>query len=721
MDGLRALSVTAVFAYHLNYEWASGGFLGVDVFFVLSGYLITSLLLAEWSHTGTIDFRAFWGRRARRLLPACFFLLGVLSLYAVLIAPPDQLDTLREDMLATIFYLQNWWLIAQGSSYFDLYSAPSPLRHTWSLAIEEQFYIFWPLIALGVLYTQRKSRKVFAAVCAAGILASAMIMVALYDAADPSRAYYDTGSRAHTLLVGALLALLLEGREELLNRYSKTITIAGSLAFVTCIACFALVNGHSFRLYHGGSLLFCLAVSVVIMVAIKPGNRDPLSALLCLKPVQKLGLISYGVYLWHWPVIVLLPRSRLGLDGTELALAQILITLLLSTFSYLYIEQPFRSGALKHKITAWHGVGSVTLLVIAIGISTHGGTKARPDYLVDRKDPINTTTPSTDGRYTIGVVGDSVATSLYPGLQKAFEPLGIEVVNHSHPGCGFLVAHSITREGNDIPWTEECGRGHQGYITQFLAGSSFPQLVFWMSTWDHTDQLLNGRRIRFQTEEGIALFRESLDQAVQRFNERGMLVVLTTFPSRTVSDFAPADLDPDGDDRTYARLIREYADANPDRVRLLDVAMMLCPDGPPCPSEIEGFNPRPKDGGHYSPEGAYWLAQKLQPSLSGLFGTRNLLNDDDLFAQVNLLPTPTETKVSLRIEGISWGSAAWNAGFRNGDVITAINGRALPNVAMTLQLLSHMPNEISTIEVQQGGESKTLTLPDMNPLHAINK
>ena len=187
LDGLRAVAVLAVIAYHLGYGWARGGFLGVDTFFVLSG--TSSRRSSSWSSTGPrrIDLRAFWARRARRLLPALLLVLGAVTVWAALVLRPDQLGSLRGDGLATLFYGANWRFVASGQSYFDVFSAASPLRHAWSLAIEEQFYLVWPLIAFACLRLARGRTRLLGAFCIAGAAGSIVLMASLYDPADPSR------------------------------------------------------------------------------------------------------------------------------------------------------------------------------------------------------------------------------------------------------------------------------------------------------------------------------------------------------------------------------------------------------------------------------------------------------------------------------------------------------------------------------------------------------
>ena len=210
LDGLRGVAVVAVLLYHGGVSAAGGGFLGVDVFFALSGFLITSLLLAERASTGRIDLKAFWGRRARRLLPALLVVLVFVAVYAAVFARPGELDRIRQDGLSTLLYLANWRMIFGGQSYFESFEAPSPLRHTWSLGIEEQWYLVWPLVvALVLAWWRGAGRRALGVMCAVLAAASAVAMAVLASGADdPSRAYYGTDARAQGLLLGALLAVV---------------------------------------------------------------------------------------------------------------------------------------------------------------------------------------------------------------------------------------------------------------------------------------------------------------------------------------------------------------------------------------------------------------------------------------------------------------------------------------------------------------------------------
>ena len=289
LDGLRAVSITGVLINHGGFGWSTGGFLSVNVFFVLSGFLITLLLMGEWVKTGTIRLRNFWARRARRLLPALFLLVAGIALYAWLLAPAGSDSSLRGDGLSTLLYVGNWHQIISGQSYFAQVASPSPLLHTWSLAIEEQFYLVWPLVVLAVL-KWRKSPRLLLGMAIVGVVASATEMALLFHPGiDPSRLYYGTDTRAQDILVGAVVALLFgrrrsrSGLDEFdVGRATRPLgtgrrrvgdTIGYSLAVLVAAAVFAFEwwrdgNGSALP-YRGGFLLADVMVGVVIVGVIR--------------------------------------------------------------------------------------------------------------------------------------------------------------------------------------------------------------------------------------------------------------------------------------------------------------------------------------------------------------------------------------------------------------------------------------------------------------------
>ena len=301
LDGLRAVAIVAVILYHGGISWASGGFLGVDAFFVLSGFLITTLLVREWRSRGTVSLSQFWLRRARRLLPALMFMLFVVGVYAAFTAAPNELVNLRGDALSTLVYVANWHQIVANQGYFAFADSNSPLLHTWSLGIEEQFYLLWPLIIVALVFW-RKSLGLCLVVAMAACVTSALEMALLFHPdVDPSRLYYGTDTRAQSLLLGAALGLFLvmvpKAVSGTMGRWLQPLGVLAAAGFLWMVNA---VNSNTTAMYRGGFFLVAIFVGVVIW-SVVAGPRTPLAAVLSVGVIVYVGRISYGLYLWHWP------------------------------------------------------------------------------------------------------------------------------------------------------------------------------------------------------------------------------------------------------------------------------------------------------------------------------------------------------------------------------------------------------------------------------------
>lgn len=348
LDGLRALAVLAVILYHLNPGFAPGGLLGVGAFFVLSGYLITDLLVTEWEDEGQIDLKQFWLRRGRRLLPALFLMLVVVVCALILFAR-TRLAALRGDVLAAMLYASNWWFIYHNVSYFARFGPPSPLGHLWSLAVEGQFYLFWPLLLWFGLRRQAR-RGLLLGLTLAGAAASALAMAILYrPGSDPSRVYYGTDTRAFALLIGAALALVWPSRKLSAKVSPLTrlgIDLAGCAGLLVMLVMIWRTNQYDTFLYPGGLLLLSVATAVLVAAIAHPASR--LGKVLGGEPLRWLGVRSYGIYLWHYPVIVLTSPvvNTGGVNVVRMAL-QLSASIILAALSWRFVEEPVRRGALR--------------------------------------------------------------------------------------------------------------------------------------------------------------------------------------------------------------------------------------------------------------------------------------------------------------------------------------------------------------------------------------
>ena len=344
LDGLRAVAVLAVIFYHLNLPWAPGGLLGVCIFFVLSGYLITDILITQWNQGGSMNLREFWLGRVRRLLPALFTMLGGVLAW-ILICEPHRLASLWSEVLAAVFYASNWWLIFHEVSYFASFGPPSPLGHLWSLAVEGQFYLVWPLLlGLGLRFVNR--RRLLGLITAL-VIASAAAMAIIYQPGlDPNRVYYGTDTRAFALLIGAVLALLWPSRKlsaALPARQRNTLDAVGGAALLALLAMMVLTDQYQSSLYYGGLLLFSVITAVLIAVLAHPAGR--LGRLMGAAPLRWLGVWSYGIYLWHYPVIILTsPAVNTGGTNIGLAVLQTMLCISLAAVSWYFIEEPIRHG-----------------------------------------------------------------------------------------------------------------------------------------------------------------------------------------------------------------------------------------------------------------------------------------------------------------------------------------------------------------------------------------
>jgi peptidoglycan/LPS O-acetylase OafA/YrhL/lysophospholipase L1-like esterase len=347
IDGLRAIAVLSVIAYHLQFNWAQGGLLGVVIFFVLSGYLITDLIVIEWEETGSIQLRKFWHRRIRRLFPMLMVMVMVVMAWITLFHR-HIIPTIRGDLLASLFYISNWWFIFHKISYFHSFGIPSPFTHLWSLAVEEQFYIVWPLLlTFGLKFFRRRVSIVWVTLIIAMI--SIFLMGFNYQVGtDPSRIYYGTDTRLFSLLFGALLALIWPSQK--LSKHAPrfavlTLDVAGSASFILLIVLIAITDQYEAFLYRGGMVLTSLATFILIAALVHPASH--LSRLFGFKPLRWVGVRSYSMYLWHYPVVVLTsPLATNGEIHVLRMILQVLGIIILSALSWRYIENPIRRGVI---------------------------------------------------------------------------------------------------------------------------------------------------------------------------------------------------------------------------------------------------------------------------------------------------------------------------------------------------------------------------------------
>ncbi len=491
LDGLRAIAVLAVFVYHFHNGggWLPGGFLGVDVFFVISGYLITSLLLSEFRKEGRVDLVRFWLRRARRLLPAVGVLIAVVMVAGAFL-DLGQISTLRGQALASMGYVTNWDLIFSHQSYFDQFARPSLFRHLWSLAVEEQFYLLWPVV-FALCMTRFGHRRVVIGVIA-GAIASSLLMAILFDPADPNRVFYGTDTRATPLLIGVALAFFW-APERLRPKTGMLAPVAldvvGVVGLVMVLVTFLTIHDYDLALYHGGFLLLSLWTALLIAALAHPAAH--LGRVVGNPGMRWLGVRSYSFYLWHWPVLELTrPGIDVSLHGPVLFALQLGATLALADLSYRFVEQPFRRSTTWQQ-PDWLRIGrvgiavGVTAVVIVVGWSGivpqgHPGQlrvasaqitptaasvtrSAPPGPKVPSPKPLNGRRAKKVGPLPVLALGDSVMVDARSGLARLLgggltlnaavgrQPGEIADLLHDYSAKGKLPHYVVLQLGNNGP------------------------------------------------------------------------------------------------------------------------------------------------------------------------------------------------------------------------------------------------------------------------------
>jgi peptidoglycan/LPS O-acetylase OafA/YrhL len=587
LDGLRGAALLGVLFFHANGA-LPGGYLGVDLFFVLSGFLITSLLLAEHRETGRIALSAFWVRRARRLFPALLSLMPAIAVYGRFFAKPSELQGIRGDALATLAYVANWRAIFAHKSYWELFAAPSPLEHTWSLAIEEQFYVVWPLVVALLLRRRLTSRSILALSLALTAL-SAVAMIALFDPARVSRVYLGTDTRAAGILAGAALAAVLSPGAVFQDSTVRKLDVLGFAAILGLGVAWWKLEGQSRFLYHGGFWLTEAAVLVLIACAVA-GSRSVVARIFSFRPLTLVGTISYGVYLWHWPINVFLTPERAHLHGFWLHVLQFALTFAVSIASYRLLEQPIRLRGVPFGRPVYMVPAAIALSVLLIVRATY----ARPQEGSPERgaDGGGARIPGTT--FEILLLGDSTANSLGWVLRGA-RMADVNVDLMGQDGCTMLA--------------DMCGGPLWAQRTQDLRPDA--TLVFLGGAFLHGLHI-DGQWSKACTPGWDSKFESTLALRLGDLKPAQGRVWAVTVPY----PLGPYETDSYRAEVTCINAsIRKAAGAVPG-VEVLDFAERLCPSGV-CERERAGVQLRP-DGVHYSVEAggdlARWVLEQVHPA-----------------------------------------------------------------------------------------------------------
>jgi len=617
LDGMRGIAVVLVFLFHLGVPGFAAGFLGVDVFFVLSGFLITSLLLAEMRSTGRIAVGSFWARRVRRLMPALAMLLLVVAVVTAHTATFSERTTMRGDMLATTTYVANWHLI-ETSSYFEDTGTPDALQHTWSLAIEEQFYLVWPLLLLLLVGLLKRPRAVVGTAALVGAIASAVALWILFRRAGVDRAYMGTDGRIFEPLIGALGAVLVAGPKgkAFAGRLGAVPLLVGAAGL---IACLFLVRPETPLYFMGGAV----AVSIFTVMMIAPmwvGRAASPGRWFSWRPLAWLGLISYGVYLWHWPVLVWLgePGTR-GSQALLRGLAAVALTVGIAAASFYLIERPIRRGGWAHvrlvRRERWQtGVVllAVPIVMLALTFTSVEATEVPP--------------PSP-GQPVVLLTGDSVPLHLWSTLEQVSQPRGWRILSAAIGACPVTgEAHFSAFNSNKT--ANEC-RGAPGRQNAMIR-RYHPNIVVWWDRWSLSSFLTrSGRFVRSNTPLFWKLRAAALDAAVKRLTRDDAVVVFVA--TEPVGEGVSASshcmpqcnawlqfqIDRYGDVTTHwNEMLDDYAKAHPTLAVFVSITDVIChTNTSPCNDLIAGIPARP-DGTHYRGAGAQKAATAIIDALA---------------------------------------------------------------------------------------------------------
>ena len=640
LDGIRALGILLVLAFHGGLSWASGGFFGVDVFFVLSGFLITGLLVAEFRQHRGIALRRFWAHRVRRLLPALLAMLSAVVIVAWIGAPTDTLGKLRSDGLSTLLYVNNWHQILNAQGYFAQLVTPQPLLHAWSLSIEEQFYLLWPLLVLGILALTR-SLVALLVVTLVGAAASAVAMAVLFaPGLAANRSYFGTDTRVQALLLGAALAIMLARplglggsrdlsgalvRDRQLTARGRTrLVTVGIIGIIVIGWMTATVDATSQWPYFGGfGLLGVATVGLIASVALVPDSL--LARALSVGPIRFIGAISYGLYLWHWPLYVLLDHSRTGLSGLWLLGLRLLASFAVAIASYHLLEMPIRRGALPGWRGAVAALIAVALTVALLVTATRGTTEAHPAAgtgLTSSEQQALVDHGAFAGHpVRFMLLGDSVATTMALGLRsEAQGRWGIDTqFTHTDLGCDLDPADTIVVSGSTVPASPGC-RDWQAVWSDAIA-AEHPEVVgLLLGRWEIVDRLHDGRWMHIGQQVWDAHLSEQLDRAIGIVSSHGATTVLFTMPYIDPPEAPDGSVWPENNPArvdAYNRLVRSVADRHPGEVTVVDLNRIVGPDGS-YTSIIDGVTIRNSDGIHFTKFGGLWLRSRLLPTIGRL-------------------------------------------------------------------------------------------------------
>jgi len=648
LDGLRAFALLIILGYHFGLGWFQGGFFSLDIFYVLSGYLITGLLLGEWARSARIKLGAFWLRRARRLLPALVVLLVVVTLVVRFAYPVGLYPNLRMADLSALFYFSNWWQIGASGNYFVATGAVSPLTHTWSLAVEEQFYLVWPLVVLAVVhlgkrFTGRTGQgvgrgvEILLAISVVGVAASAAEMAYLYHpGANITRLYFGTDTHAQSILVGSVLAciLTLVQRRRGLTGMAPTassgpsrfaLTVLGLAGVVGTLVLTKSLTGTAAIAYRGGFLVSALSAAALITGAVCVAG-GPIARVLSVRPMVWIGTVSYGAYLWHFPVFIEFDSARTGLGGVSLLAARMVATFALAALSYYLVERPVMEGVFWRSIKA-AGPALVAMVVTVVVVVAATVAPSASAVVVKTTDTIPLgERQALDAAHAFTIdpirfllVGDSLAVTMGLGLVRgSVEHFGVRVINKGVLGCDLDNLDAVSSGVHDIPLSS-CRTWRALWSRQIDA--LHPEVVGLLAgRWDITDHLLHGKTVSIDQPAWNRHLEDEMNQVAAVLGAKGAKVVLFTLPYLAPPEAPDGSVYPENRKSRvdkYNQILRRVAASHPGQVTVIDLNAILDPAGH-FQEVIDGVTVRWADGIHVTKAGGQWIEPAVLPIVAQL-------------------------------------------------------------------------------------------------------
>jgi peptidoglycan/LPS O-acetylase OafA/YrhL len=630
LDGLRAVALVGVLCFHQRFAWAPGGFLGVSTFFTLSGFLIARLALGEWGRTGTLSLGGFWERRARRLLPAALVTVAGVALLAWRTGIGGQ--AVHGDLLASLAYVANWRFAATSGDYGQLFTDPSPVAHMWSLAIEEQFYLLFPVVFILLMRDRgrggpgrvlRRAGAVWAALALASFASAAWVA----RSGSSGLAYYATTTRAAEILVGVVAAYVVvsrPGRRLLARRgVGVGLTVAAPVAVVGLAWLWHVTSLGSPALFRGVTALNSLLTVVLVVAVTRAGARGPASAVLGLWPLRQVGKVSYGAYLLHWPVFLVLDTERTHVDAPgRLFVLRVAVTFALATAMYLLVEAPLRHRVRvgRRRLATGFAIAMVGVAVLAVAVpvpvgagygvgveaTTAGGWKVRPSGAGAADAP------------DVLVLGDSVAWSIGPAFgawNKAHPDRQLAVTGYTPFGCP-LGGHEYPLQwvtGEWSPWPD-CVAWHRD-LADVVPRMEADVVVFTSGVFELGERRIDGEWVHIGDPAYDDWLRGRLAYLADLMATVDAPVLWMTFAHVRLRDSSdptrPWQEIPGNDPARVDRLnelLREVVDGRPG-FELVELGAWTDakPDG--------GFEPDFRDGTHYqwgaADELGTWLAPQV--------------------------------------------------------------------------------------------------------------